>query len=146
MRALPLVLCLAAAGCSTASSGTPSSQRATPPVVSVPDTVPVRVLMTRGTEALKSTQWAEAADLFSTAHQREPEGELRSQIAFFWAYSLYKHAEELARENTSGDPAVAKQVMELMEQSRKLLQNREHPGRERILNAIDEYAARITKR
>lgn len=146
MRALPLVLCLAAAGCSAASSGTPSSQLGTPPAVSVPDTVPVRVLMTHGTEALKSMQWAEAADLFSTAHHREPEGELRGQIAFFWAYSLYKQADELARENTSRDPAVATKVMELMEQSRKLLQSSGHPGRERILNAIDGYATRVTER
>src|SRR5690606_37819801 len=61
-----------------------------------------QVLYGIGAEGIRSNSWAEAVTTLSSAHEFAT-GTLRSDISFFWGYALYKHGEEIARANGTGN-------------------------------------------
>lgn len=103
-----------------------------------PAAPPALLMFELGVSAFESGEYGRAANAFEQAYETIAPSQ-RGRLAFWWGYSLYRQAEALARSNVDGDPETHEQARRLFEEAVNILALSEHPERDNIINAIEQY-------
>jgi hypothetical protein len=142
MRRLPLVAGVAfvVVGCSQAQMPPPAPTHVTAHHVQAPDSAVAQSLMVQGGASMRAERWAEAERRFASAYERAVESQ-RGEAAFFRGLALYRQGEAIARLNPMGEKEAARRARQHFEDARVALQHAEHPMREQVLKAIEQYLA-----
>ncbi|HET7276063.1 MAG TPA: tetratricopeptide repeat protein [Longimicrobiaceae bacterium] len=98
------------------------------------------IFFSMGGEALSSNNFAEAAELLSTAHSYA-EGDRKSEISFYWGYALYKQGESIAKANVQGNVADARRALALFERALPLVNASNNPQAATVADAARQYIA-----
>jgi hypothetical protein len=109
---------------------------------SVPRPAEALAAFSTARDAFQAERFAEAAAAFAESYEMMPE-QNRSSTSFFWAFSVYRQAEQLARANTAGDAATARRAASLFREVIGILER--HPGSheqyEEVLGAARQFLA-----
>jgi len=97
-----------------------------------------QVLYGIGAESVRSENWAEAASTLSSAHEYAT-GNLRSDIAFFWGFSIYKQGETIARANTQGNAQQAQRALDFFQRALPLLEGSQHAQAQQVIGGARQY-------
>lgn len=148
LQILPLVLCLTlvattplAAWPSSGSNGRDDGRG--PPEHSmallIADTADARQLLLVAADAIEKEEWVTAELLLEQAWAVADQA-LRSEISFFWGYSLYRHGEEIVLANTSDAREEAERALGLFEKALVRLAASTHQMTEQVAEATNVYA------
>jgi tetratricopeptide (TPR) repeat protein len=96
------------------------------------------VLYGLGAQAIQASNWPDAATTLQTAHEFAS-GTLRSDIAFYWGYAVYKQGEAIARANGQGDAGQARRALEFFQTAVPILQGSQHAQAAEVLGGARQY-------
>jgi tetratricopeptide (TPR) repeat protein len=99
-----------------------------------------RAIFSMASAPLNSGNYAEAANLLSMANNYAT-GSLKSEIGFFWGFSLYRQGEAIAKANTQGSAARAREALKFFQQALPLLQASNHQNAAQVAGASQQYIA-----
>jgi tetratricopeptide (TPR) repeat protein len=99
-----------------------------------------QVLMSMGGQATQNNQFAEAARLFEMAHGYAA-GAQRSDASFFWAFALFRQGDAIARANTQGNAARAREALNFFERALPLARASNHASAAQVITASEQYIA-----
>jgi tetratricopeptide (TPR) repeat protein len=96
------------------------------------------VLYGMGADGIRGENWADAATLLSSAHEYAT-GPLRSDISFFWGFSVYKQGEAIARTNAQGSAQQAQRALDFFRRAVPLLESSQHAQARQVLDGARQY-------
>lgn len=97
-----------------------------------------RVLLRLGNEAVQAGRFQEAESTLALATQYGT-GETRGTATFLHGFAVYRQADAIARANTQGNVARAREALQLFRRAEPLIRAGQNPAREQVLNAIQQY-------
>lgn len=97
-----------------------------------------KIFLGLGGDAMKANRFADAADLFRLADQYGG-SDVKSQAAFFQGYALYKQGEAIAKANSSGSAAKARQALGFFQRAIPLLERSGHAQSGQVAGAARQY-------
>lgn len=98
------------------------------------------VLYGQGAQAFQANNFADAASMLSLAHPYAT-GELRSNVSFLWAFSLFRQGEAIARANTQGRAADAERALEFFRRALPLAEQSSNAQAGQVRDALQQYIA-----
>lgn len=99
-----------------------------------------QVLYGQGANAFQANNFSEAASSLALAAQYAT-GDLRSNVNFLWAFSLFRQGEAIARANTQGRAADAQRAMEFFNRALPLAQQSSNAQAGQVVDALNQYIA-----
>mgnify|MGYP006203458779 CR=1 FL=1 len=98
------------------------------------------MLYNTGAQAFQANNFAEAASILSTAHNYAT-GDVRANVAFLWAFSLFRQGETIARANTQGGAADAQRALDFFNRALPLARQSSNPQAAQVISALEQYIA-----
>jgi tetratricopeptide (TPR) repeat protein len=99
-----------------------------------------KAIFSMAADPLRRNAWSEAESLLTTAMQYA-QGSTRSDVSFFLGLSRFRQGETIAKANTQGNPARAREAVALFQRALQPLQASNHQQAAQVLQATQQYIA-----
>ena len=99
-----------------------------------------RVLFAEANKMNTEGRFAEAESLFEQSAQYA-DAELKPQATFFQGYMLFRQGDAIARANSTGALAEARQALDFFQRAKPLLESGTNPQKAQIVAGVDQYIA-----